>query len=134
MKMTIQEFKSKGKIRSPRQYPEDDLQMACIEWFDLQFPKLSRLLIHVPNQRKQDKIKGARLKKMGVRPGVSDLILLIPKNNSIHGLCIEMKSEKGKLSENQVNWLNEVANNGYMTCVCNSFESFKNWINSYLKY
>lgn len=129
--MTLDEYR-KIKIRKPKTYPEDDLQMACIEWFDLAYPKLSKLLFHVPNQRKQDVIKGARLKKMGLRSGVADLILLIPKGR-YHGMCIEMKSTKGKLSDNQKEWLQQAKMNDYFCSVCYDFDSFKIEIEIYLR-
>ena len=110
---------------------EDDLQAECITWFDYQYPKLKNLLFHVPNGGHRNIREAARLKKQGVRPGVSDLILLIPRGN-FHGMCIEMKSEKGTLSENQKEWLKQAENNGYLTIVCNNFILFKTAIDSYL--
>jgi hypothetical protein len=110
---------------------EDDLQAACITWFDYQYPKLKNLLFHVPNGGHRNIREAYRLKKQGVRPGVSDLILLIPKGN-FHGMCIEIKSEKGKLSDNQKEWLESVQNNGYLTIVCFNFNSFKCYIDAYL--
>lgn len=102
---------------------EYELQKACVYWFRIIWPKYAKLLFAVPNDRKQSVIQGARYKASGSVSGVSDLILLVPKGN-FHGLCIEMKTEKGKLSENQKEWLELVKMQGYETVVCNSFESF----------
>jgi hypothetical protein len=110
---------------------EDDLQAACITWFDLQYPKIKNLLFHVPNGGNRNIIEAARLKKQGVRAGVSDLILLIPKGQ-FHGMIIEMKSEKGKTSILQDEWLKLVDNMEYYTIVCNSFDLFRAKINEYL--
>ena len=110
---------------------EDDLQATCIKWFDYQYPKLKNLLFHVPNGGNRNVREAARLKSQGVRSGVADLILLIPKSN-FHGLCIEMKSEKGKLSENQKEWLKLVSSQCFCVQVCNSFESFYKTINEYM--
>jgi hypothetical protein len=110
---------------------EDDLQKSCVYWFRLIWPKYAKLLFAVPNGGSRNIREAARLKSQGVVSGVSDLILLVPKGN-FHGLCIEMKSEKGKLSENQKEWLEMVKMQGYETSVCNSFESFCKTINEYM--
>jgi len=115
-----------------KKHLEDDIQAACITWFDYQYPKLSKLLFHIPNGGKRNIREAARLKKQGVRSGVSDLILLIPKG-IFHSLCIEMKSESGKLTDNQKEWLKEAENYNNCIAVCNSFDSFRNEIESYLR-
>ena len=60
------------------EHKEDDLQMACVRWFDLQFSVLSWALFHVPNGGFRNRHEAARFKAMGVRSGVPDLLLLIP--------------------------------------------------------
>lgn len=110
---------------------EYNLQCSCVRYFDLQYPKISKLLFAVPNDRKQSVIQGARYKASGLRSGVSDLILLIPKGK-YHALCIELKSEKGKLSDNQKEWLILAEMQGNYCIVCYSFDEFVLQINSYL--
>ena len=63
---------------------EAGLQSSCIEWFNLQFPKLKLLLFAVPNGGRRNKIEAANLKRQGVRAGVADLILLFQKGG--HGI------------------------------------------------
>lgn len=46
---------------------------------------------HVPNGEMRDPVTAAKLKRMGVRPGVPDLLLLI--GGRLHGL--ELKRERG---------------------------------------
>ena len=45
---------------------EANLQVGCITWFRYQFPKLSKLLIAVPNGGSRNKIEAVNLKKQGV--------------------------------------------------------------------
>ena len=56
-------------------------------------------------------------KNQGMLSGVPDLFLPVPKNG-YHGLFIEMKSEKGRLTENQQWFLTNAESVGYKTVVC----------------
>lgn len=88
---------------------EHKLQVSCVKWFRLQYPKYSSLLFSIPNGGARNIIVAKKLKSEGVVSGVSDLILLIP-NNNYYGLCIEMKTLKGTQSDNQIIWQKEVEN------------------------
>lgn len=95
-------------------------------------PILSEYLIHIPNggyRRPQEAIK---LKKMGVKAGVSDLFLAYP-NPAYHGLWIELKSEKGHLSPAQKHWLNLMAAVGYATAVSYSIEDTYDILQDYFE-
>ena len=72
-----------------------------------------------------------KLKAEGVVAGVSDLILMVPRHG-VHGLCIEMKTPKGKQSPNQKTWQKLVEDEGYMYMVVRSFERFEQLMNDYL--
>ena len=117
---------------------ESDLQKACIQWFDYQYPQIKDLLFAVPNGamlagNKLQRIKqGNRLKSEGMRPGVSDLILSVPAKG-FHGLMIEMKYGKNTLSSDQKKWLTKVKAQGYMVEVVYTKERFMEIINNYLK-
>ena len=56
-------------------------------------------------------------KGQGMLSGVPDLFLPVPRQ-SFHGLYIEMKSEKGCLTENQQWFLGNAESVGYKTVVC----------------
>jgi len=60
---------------------------------------------HLESAHQQQVIEWARMasrsaKGQGMLSGVPDLFLPVPKNG-FHGLFIEMKSEKGRVTENQ---------------------------------
>jgi hypothetical protein len=82
-------------------HPEDDLQMACVEWLGYMENMGKLRFFHVPNGGRRNKAEAARFKKLGVRAGVPDLVIL-----SIDGrtLFIEFKSDKGYLSPDQKDW------------------------------
>ena len=58
-------------------------------------------------------------KAQGMLSGVPDLFLPVPRG-CFHGLYIEMKSEKGRLTDNQKWFLSNAESLGYKTVVCYS--------------
>ncbi len=115
-------------------HEEDQLQIVCVEWFRIQYPTLAHLLFHVPNggsRALRISKSGARfspeaqrLKKMGIRPGVSDLFLMLP-NAAYHGLWIEMKARDGKMSPEQIKFQEDASQLGFDVAVVRKFEQFK---------
>ena len=116
-------------------HPESDLQIACVRWFDLQYPKHKHLLFAIPNGGRRSAREGARLKQEGVRAGVWDLFLAQPRfKTSVQraGLFIEMKAGKGKLTEAQKAFRDSL-NDVYAFEVCYTLEEFMQAITDYLK-
>lgn len=108
---------------------ESRIQQACVRWFRFQYPKL--LLFAVPNGGNRNAITGAILKAEGVLAGVSDLILMHPAGG-YHGLCIEMKTPKGRQQESQKEFQQLVEGAGYKYIICRSLDSFVTEIREYL--
>ena len=69
-------------------------------------------------------------KGQGMLSGVPDLFLPVPKNG-FHGLFIEMKSEKGRVTENQHWFLTNADSLGYKTVVCYSAKEAISAIQAY---
>lgn len=61
---------------------EDDLQVSCFEWIHLMLPQYPVLewIIHVPNGGKRPRGVAGKLKAMGVKKGVLDILLPMPHN------------------------------------------------------
>lgn len=123
---------------------EAKLQMACVEWFDYQFKRHKDMLFAIPNGEIRDKKTvyrkgvahtfsptGNKLKLMGVRKGIPDLMLAVPMRG-YHGMFIEMKFGKGTTSPEQKEKIQQLTNNGYFCTVCNDVLVFKNLICNYL--
>ena len=110
---------------------ESRLQMACVKWFRMQYPQHRKLLFSVPNGGFRNIATAKRMKLEGVVAGVSDLILLIPSHD-FHGLCIEMKTAKGRQTDNQKEWQTHVEAHGYIYALARSVEDFQNIVNDYL--
>ena len=115
---------------------EHQIQSACVRWFAYQHPELKGLLFAVPNGGARNKATAGKLKAEGVVAGVSDLILLVPRIifgvAQWHGLCIEMKTAKGRQSPDQKEWQAKVESKGYKYAVCHSLDEFINEIEDYL--
>lgn len=114
---------------------EDEEQATVIEWAELNavhFPDL-KLLYAIPNGGKRDVREAAKFKRTGVKPGVPDLHLPVPKGG-YHGLYIEMKRKKdGKLSPDQREWLRILTEQGHYCAVCKGWEQAVKTIINYLR-
>ena len=114
--------------------PEGKIQAECFAWFWNEYPQYRKLLFHVPNENDRadsNIIQGAIRKSLGVVSGVADLLLLVPSSR-YHGLCIEMKDEKGRQKPAQAEWQTIVEAQGYKYVICRSLEQFKIIIEDYL--
>lgn len=121
---------------------EHNIQVACVRWFNLQYPQYRGLLFACPNGGNRNLVTAAKLKAEGVTPGVADLLLLVPRafkaNDNdewyiIFGFCIEMKTKKGSQSPAQKEWQKKVEAAGYRYVIVRSVEQFIKEINDYLK-
>ena len=111
---------------------EHNIQVACVRWFNLQWPEYRGLLFAVPNGGARSKATAGKLKAEGVVAGVADLILLVPKQWAF-ALCIEMKTSKGRQSPEQKGWMEMVEAHGYRYRVCHSLDEFMAVVNGYLQ-
>lgn len=87
-------------------------------------PKLkeyANLILHFPNEGKRSQRYGALMKSLGMRKGVVDLFVTVQRHN-FGGAWIELKSEQGKLSPAQMNFLYDMKEQGYYTCACWSLD------------
>lgn len=115
---------------------EDKEQMYLIKW--TQQPAIRKaypclkLLFHIPNERKCSPQQGKILKLMGVKKGVPDLFLPVPHGNHT-GLWIEMKTDTGKPSEEQLWWQTELLKQGYISTICYGWENASRIIVDYLE-
>ena len=85
---------------------EETEQITLIDWCNLNihiYPELE-LIYHVPNGGKRSKTEAIRLKRAGVKKGVPDLCLPVPRSN-YNGLYIEMKYGNGRTSKEQKEWI-----------------------------
>ena len=121
---------NKGSLKKPS-HIESEMQRSCKKWFDLQYPKLSRLLFAVPNGGARNAREAGIMKAEGVTAGVADMILLIPR----HGygcLCVEFKTKGGLQSASQKQWQADTEAHGNKYVVVRSIDEFVNEVKNYL--
>lgn len=85
----------------------------------------------MPNAAKCPKYVGAKMNREGRRKGYLDLQLLMPRQG-FHGLIIEMKTESGRVSAEQLDFLKWHREQGYKAEVCRSFDEASEVIRQYL--
>ena len=90
-----------------------------------------KLLHHIPNGGSRNRAEAVNLKAQGVKSGVPDLCLPVPRKGK-HGLYIEMKYGKNTVSENQAEWLLALSKNDYHTMICYSADEAIEEIAGYL--
>lgn len=143
--------------RKKRSYEESDNQIALFAWWATHcksFGVAECLLFAVPNgsalgtgkedwQVKQRVMRGKRLKAEGLRPGTPDVFLAVPRRPApivpgattkhYDGLFVEMKTAKGKVSDEQEAFFGYAMARGYKCVVARSCEEAVKEISNYLK-
>ena len=76
--------------------------------------------------------KVPELKRQGMAVGFPDLFIPVACNG-YYGLFIEMKDLKGRLRDNQIEWLETLTNNGYMAVCCYGSREAIKVIENYFK-
>ena len=103
---------------------EDGLTFAVAEWLDLQ----GWLYTHFPAGEYRPARVGAKLKRMGLKRGVPDILIFeawrehLPGRSiheaSGHGVAIELKSPGKYPTKEQREWLAALKARGWSTHVC----------------
>lgn len=96
------------------------MQKCVMQWVRMH-PSIAKHIIHIPNEGKRSYNTGKLLKAMGMRAGVSDLFIAFA-SHGYHGAWLELKTEKGRISEHQHIFMQDMQDAGYFTAVCRSFD------------
>lgn len=112
--------------------PEQIDHINTVNWFHEEFPELAGDFHHFANERKCSYNEGRTLKRMGVKKGVADFFLALPCG-LYHGLWIELKVGKGKLSVEQSEFLFRKNQRGYLAIAIWGHDAAKEVILNYLK-
>lgn len=114
---------------------ESDEQQALFRWAAYAagtWPEL-RCMYHIPNEGQRTARTGARLKLEGLRAGVPDICLPVPRGG-YGALYIELKRTKGgALSDSQRQWLDALNAAGNKAVVCYGWDAARAEIERYLE-
>lgn len=130
--MTIEELRkyNEKKNRGKAAPTEHHLQVQCVRWFRLRFPKA--LIYAIPNGVFTTKTSAGKLVSEGVKHGIPDLHIPIA-SHGYNSLYIEMKNGKaGRLSEYQKQMIDKLESLGNKVIVCRTLEEFIKEVESYL--
>ena len=97
---------------------EHEEQKLLFDWarmYEHRYPELA-LLYAIPNAAKRSVRLAARMKAEGLKAGVPDTCLPIPRS-VWHGAYCELKVGKNKPTPEQAQWLEALSRQGYATCV-----------------
>lgn len=110
-------------------------QVAVFVWVRANVRKEPLLdwLFAIPNGGQRNAATAGRLKAEGVKSGVPDLMLPVPRKNYA-GLFIEMKKLDGKLDKNQKDvWIPFLTGQHYYVGVCYGWEQAVDCLKWYLE-
>lgn len=118
-----------GKIpKRKNSSPEHDIQVALVALLESIDPKPLysatvggvRLAMHTAK----------KMKEAGYSRGIPDLLIFEPRGEYI-GLAIEVKTEKGRASDHQKEWIKSLNDRGWMADVCRGFDEAADLIFEY---
>jgi len=111
--------------------PEQIEHINVINWFSFNYPDLADDFHHFANERRCSVQQGRLLKRMGVKKGVSDFFLALGIGG-FHGLWIELKAGKGRLTKEQLEFIMRKRERGYCARVAHGSDEAKEAILTYL--
>lgn len=107
-------------LREParRRHDEDDLQRAVIRFLDQALGQ-DGLAFAIPNGGKRHRREAARMKGLGVKPGIPDIGVLYRGGRT---LFVELKAPRGVVSDAQRDMARRLTYLGYDIVTCKSLE------------
>lgn len=127
-------------------HEESKIQQQCVSLFRAKYPQFAMLLVHPINEGSQyTRVTGAIHKAEGAVAGVADLLLFLPAVFSDEtvkltgvpkfacGLAIEMKTEKGKQSQEQKDFARIIRAACWDYEVIRSVEQFEKLTDAWIK-
>lgn len=101
---------------------EDELQIACLNWFNAVFQgNNQRKIHHSPNGGSRNVIEAAKFKRMGVRPGFPDLWVSLGQGRTGY---IELKFGKNGLTDKQKEYRDFLLSEGHQWALCRTVDEF----------
>jgi hypothetical protein len=109
--------------------PEQNIQIACINWFRMQYPR--DIIFAIPNSAKRGKVEGGIMRCMGTIAGMPD-VQVLRSTPDYYGLFVEFKAVRGSLSPAQKEIHEKLRERGYKVAICRSVDEFMDVVNGYM--
>lgn len=114
-----------------RNRPEDAIQRAVCQFWELAYPETWDKTFHPPNGlAAKSRALAAIFKGLGVKPGVFDLVC-ISRRGPYSGFALELKAESGRASATQAEWAEHFYSEGWYVVVAFSLERALEAIRAY---
>lgn len=109
LRQFLHSFKMKIKYKEPT---EHQIQAAYFDWVRTQRHDAFLTCFAVPNGSYKSAASAVKFQREGLTSGVPDVLMLYPCGR-YHGLALEFKTAKGKLTANQVTMMQRLSKAGY---------------------
>ena len=109
---------------------EDLMQRAVINYIQMQYP--DAIFTHPMNEGKRTPFEQYKMKYLGAKPGIPDLLIFTPNANR-SGLALELKYKYNKPTPNQKKWLKCLENCNWAVNWHNTFDDCIETIDKYFK-
>lgn len=119
------------RFKKKKNYPEQKEQIVFFQYLELAHKKYVDVCFSIPNEGIRTGIQLFIMCKAGLTPGVPDVFCAIP-NKNYHGLFIEFKYGKNKLSPSQSRMIPLLEAMGYQCNVCYSADEAISVFKDYL--
>ncbi len=127
-----QKHKRPPRAKAKNKNTELKEQIALFKWI-FAVPEIRDVAFHIMNGGAKDPIKGAIYRRAGVRAGVPDIFIPVPRG-TFHGMFIELKADATKRATvEQVEMISRFGRNGYYALVCHGCMAAKEAIEGYLR-
>ena len=107
---------------------EDKMQNELMNYIDLKYP--NAIVTHIPNEGKRTPFEQYKIKMLGTKPGVPDVMIFTP-SAQYNGFALELKSGYNKPTENQKKWLSKLKDCGWYATWSKDLEDCKTKIDNY---
>ena len=106
------------------------MQRAVINYIQMQYPEA--IFTHPMNEGKRTPFEQYKMKYLGAKPGIPDLLIFTPNANR-SGLALELKYKYNKPTPNQKKWLKWLENCNWAVNWHNNFDDCIETIDKYFK-
>ena len=119
-----------NKRKRPHRSEEADIQISVVAWLKAKYPDV--LFTMSPAGVKMSIGQAVKMKKMGYRSGTPDL-LIDRAVGRWHGLRVEIKTDMGIASPEQLQWQRKATAEGYCSLITRGLNKTKEAIQDYLE-